>query len=59
MKNFVVNVLHSNFYIEMTLFNSVNIAFLLAIMQDFYQQGSLKSEMVPVELIRLLFIFPT
>ena len=59
MKNFVVTVLHSNFYLEMTFVNSVNIALLLAIMQDFYQQGNPKSEMVPVELIRLLFIFPT
>jgi len=59
MKNFVVTVLHSNFYLEMTFVNSVNIALLLAIMQDFYQQGNPKSEMVLVELIRLLFIFPT
>jgi hypothetical protein len=40
MKNFVVTVLHSNFYLEMTFVNSINIALLLAIMQNFYQQGN-------------------
>ena len=59
MINFVITVLISNFYIEMTFVYFVNIVLLLAIMQNFYQQGNPKSEMVPVELIRLLFIFPT